>query len=267
MAQQDKTNPNMALWDQVKTTDKAFTKTVEMDGRSVTTINGTYIARRATEVFGPIGKGWGFDILQDRMDQGAPIFGGTGENHRVIAHELMHTILLKFWYLRGGKKNYITQFGHTPFVRGSKYGPYTDFDAPKKSVTDAMKKCLSLAGFSADVHLGMFDDPIYVEGLDLKKRLEEAGDKDTVLDEAKGEFKEWLSRQLSALERSPTAQSLQLICKQLVETARAKASIVNYNPDDIEQRIKEVAQVREQELNDNPPRIELASETLSPAQE
>ncbi|EAA3799439.1 hypothetical protein DOQ73_24615, partial [Salmonella enterica subsp. enterica] len=156
MATKKAENANMALWDQVKTTDKAFTKTAELDGRQVTSINGTYIARRATEIFGPIGKGWGFDIIEDRFDQGAPICVGSGENTRVIAYELMSTIRLKFWYLRGGRKNYISQYGHTPFVRNGKWGPYTDFDAPKKSVTDAIKKCLSLAGFSADIHLGMF---------------------------------------------------------------------------------------------------------------
>lgn len=72
MAQQDKTNPNMALWDQVKTTDKAFTKTVEMDGRSVTTISGTYIARRATGSVRPHRQGWGFDVSRTAWTRAHP---------------------------------------------------------------------------------------------------------------------------------------------------------------------------------------------------
>ncbi|MCO7556161.1 hypothetical protein A7D27_10050 [Pseudomonas sp. 1D4] len=236
---QSKQNPNMALWESVQTTDTKYTKTANLDGRTVTSINGTYIAMRATEVFGPVGKGWGFDILVDRMDQGAPILNKEGA---VIGHELMHTILLKFWYLRGGKKNYITQYGHTPFVRKSQYGPYTDFDAPKKSVTDAMKKCLSLAGFSADVHLGMFDDQTYLEGLELKKRLEDAGDPESAMDEVKEEFKTWLRSQLEALKRAPNPRALDLMRKQIAEKARAKALVVKFDPADIEARINEVAE-------------------------
>jgi hypothetical protein len=245
---QDKANPNMALWEQVCTTDMAHTKTMDLEGRSVTTINGMYIAMRATEVFGPIGKGWGYDILEERFDNGAPIMAGSGENYRVIAHDVMHTIKLKLWYLRAGKKNHIIQFGHTPFIRGSKYGPYTDFDAPKKSLTDAIKKCLSLAGFSADVHMGMFEDPIYIEGLELKKRLEEAGDADSVLDEAKAEFKEWLSRQISALPRCPNERALKQMYQLIVQQACAKAVVVKFNPADVEARITAAYNARMEEL-------------------
>ena len=161
---QDKANPKMAVWNQVSTTPVQYTETVHFDGRDITQIDGMYVVMRATELFGPIGKGWGFDIIEDRFDKGAPLLDKNGE---VMAWELMHTLLLKLWYVHAGKRCYSTQYGHTPFVRKGQYGPYTDFDACKKSLTDAIKKCLSLAGFCADVYLGMFDDPIYVEGLAL----------------------------------------------------------------------------------------------------
>lgn len=245
---QDKANPNMALWDQVCTTNMEHTKTQNFDGRDVTSINGMYIVMRATEVFGPIGKGWGFDILEDRFDKGAPLTVGKGDNITVIGHEQVHTIKLKLWYLRAGKKNYITQYGHTPFVFKTTWGIKTETDPAKKSLTDAIKKCLSLAGFSADVHLGMFDDPIYIEGLELKKRLEEAGDADSVLDDAKTEFKEWLSRQVSALPRCPNERALHLMYQQIVQQARAKAVVVKFNPDEVEARIKAAYESRMAEL-------------------
>lgn len=254
MATQEKANPNMALWDAVKTTDKTHTETIHLDGRDITTINGMYVVQRATEMFGPIGKGWGFDILEDRIDQGAPITSGSGDNIKVYAHELVHTIKLKLWYLRAGKKNYITQYGHTPFVRKGQYGPYTDFEAPKKSTTDAIKKCLSLAGFCADVHLGMFDDPIYVHGLELKQRLEEAGESGEaeVIKDVRAEFREWLDRQLSGLERAPNERSIDLIAKTIADQARAKAVVVRYDPSEVERRITEAANQRKQWLIDNP---------------
>ena len=249
------TNQNMALWDSVQTTDKAYTKTADLDGRSVTSINGTYVARRLTETFGPIGKGWGFDILEDRFDNGAPIWAGTKDDRRIVAHEVMHTIKLKAWYLRGGKKNYITHYGHTPFVRNSKYGPYTDFDAPKKSVTDAIKKAFSLAGFSADIHMGMFDDPTYLFGLELQKRLDEASEsgKQEVMDEAKAAFRAWVETQIEVIAATNNQRSLEAMRKTICEKAREKAKVVNYDPADVEHRINEAADERLQYLNDKYP--------------
>lgn len=254
MATQEKANPNMALWDQVKTTDITHTKTQNFDGRDITTINGLYVVMRATEVFGPIGKGWGYEILVDRFDQGAPITAGKSDDVRVIGHEQVHTIQLKLWYLRGGRKNYITQYGHTPFVRVGKYGPHTDFDAPKKSLTDAIKKCLSLAGFCADVHLGMFDDQNYLQGQQLKQRLEEAGEDEQteIMKTVRGEFRDWLDRQISALERVPNERAVELMAKNIADQARAKAAVVKYDPNEVERRITAAAEQRKQWLLENP---------------
>ncbi|WFS20598.1 hypothetical protein P9K38_09780 [Pseudomonas sp. 905_Psudmo1] len=243
----------MALWESVKTTDKAFTKTQKLEGRDVTSINGMYVVQRATETFGPIGKGWGYEILVDRFDQGAPIRDKkTGE---VIAHEQMHTILLKLWYVHGGKRNNVTQYGHTPFVREGSWGPYTDFDAPKKSLTDAIKKCLSLLGFCADVHLGMFEDEIYLQGLELKKRLEAAGEdgKQEVMDEAKAAFRAWVDTQIEVLASTNNQRALEAMRKNICEKAREKAKVVNYDPADVERRINEAADERLQYLNDKYP--------------
>lgn len=242
---QDKANPKMALWQSVEETNKAFTKPAELNGQLITTINGLYMIKRATEMFGPVGKGWGWEVLVDRYDDGAPLFAGK----EVVGCEKMHTIQIKLWYVQGGKRNHVTQFGHTSYVYKTSWGIKTDFDAPKKSLTDAIKKCLSLLGFCADVYLGMFDDPMYLEGLELKRRLEEAGDTDSVLGEAKTEFKEWLSRQISALPRCPNERALHLMYQQIVQQARAKALVVKFNPDEVEARIKAVYEERMAELN------------------
>lgn len=254
MATQGKPNQNMALWDQVKTTDMNHTKVSSFEGRNITSINGMYVVMRATEVLGPIGKGWGFDILEDRIDQGAPITTGKSDDIRVIGHEQVHTILLKLWYLRAGRRSYITQYGHTPYVMKTSWGIKTDFDYAKKSLTDAMKKCLSLAGFCADVHLGMFDDPIYIQGLELKQRLEYAGEdeKSEVMKDVRGEFREWLDRQISAISLVPNERAIDLMSKAIIDQARAKAEVVKYDPNDIERRITEAAEQRKQWLIENP---------------
>lgn len=242
-------NPKMAIWEQVKETDKDFTKTAQLDGRPVTSINTLYMVQRATEQFGPLGKGWGYEVLVDRFDRGAPIMAKDGAT--VLDYEQMHTMQIKLWYVHGGKRNQITHYGHTPYVRKSQYGPYTDFDAPKKSLSDAIKKCLSMLGFCADVYLGMFEDETYLEGLNLKKALEEAGESgaDQVLTEAKKEYGDWLKGQIRAIEACPNERALTLITKQVVQSARAKALVVKVNPDSIETRINEAADARRAVLN------------------
>ena len=50
---------------------------------------------------------------------------------------------------------------------------FHDEEAPKKSITDAMTKCLSLLGFAAEIHLGLYDDNKYASD-----RQREAGKSD-----------------------------------------------------------------------------------------
>lgn len=237
---------HLAIWDQVKETDPRFTKNAKVDGQDITAISGVYQIMRATETFGPVGEGWGWDILWERFDEGAPLLGNDGQ---IITHEKTHTLYLRVWYRHEGTTRHVRQFGHTRYLYKTEWGYKTDHEYAKKSLTDAIKKCLSCLGFSADIHLGMFDDVTYVEGLKLKQRLDEAGDPETAMDEAKEEFKAWLRAQLDALAAAPNARALDLMRKQIAEKARAKAPVVNFNPAEIELRVNEAAEVRLQQLN------------------
>jgi len=155
---------NKELWNAVAVTNPNFVKSFTRGGGfSGTAINATYQAQKATETFGPCGIGWGIDILEERYQNGAPLtLDGT-----VVGHEVIHVLRAKLWYLYQGKRGEVIHFGQTPFVGRNKNGFFTDEEAPKKSMTDAMSKCLSLIGFSADVHLGLYDDNKYVA--DLRK--------------------------------------------------------------------------------------------------
>lgn len=149
---------NLALWRRVEKTDPQYTKPFSRGGGfRGTAVNGTYLARKATEAFGPMGIGWGLEILDEELMQGAPLGDG--------AFELVHKVRVKLWYVLDGQRGEVVQFGQTTFVGRNKNGLYTDEEAPKKSLTDAMSKCLSLLGFAADVHLGRFDDNKYVNDL------------------------------------------------------------------------------------------------------
>lgn len=153
---------NTALWQAVEKTDPAFTKQFSRGGGfKGTATNATYLARKATEQFGPCGLGWGMSVIDEQIIDGAPfLVEGV-----VVGHEKIHKVRAKLWYVQDGKRGEVEQFGQTQIVGKNKNGYYTDEEAPKKSLTDCMSKCLSLLGFSADIHLGLYDDNKYVAKL------------------------------------------------------------------------------------------------------
>ncbi|NEX63424.1 hypothetical protein [Noviherbaspirillum galbum] len=162
-------NPdNLTLWNGVRTPDPAHTKGFTRGGGfSGTSINSTYLAQLATAVFGPMGIGWGIEIEDEKYVDGAPIIAPNGTT---TCREVIHVVRVRLWYRSTTEKQpdgrpavgAVIQYGQTTFIGKNKYGPFTDEEAPKKSLTDAMSKCLSLLGFGADVFLGRFDDNKYV---------------------------------------------------------------------------------------------------------
>jgi hypothetical protein len=119
----------------------------------------------ATELWGQNGKGWGLDIVDEQYVPGAPIL----VNDNVVGNEIIHVVRVQLWY-REGEEVYRTspQYGQTTFVGKNKNGMFTDEEAPKKSVTDGMLKCMSLLGFSADIFMGLYDDNKYVNDAKAK---------------------------------------------------------------------------------------------------
>lgn len=153
-------SPNLDLWLLVQQTDPKYTKEFNRGGGfKGTAINPTWLAKKATEAFGPCGIGWGLDILKEQLIEGPSAYNEAGQK---VATETIHTVLVQLWYVHGGKTGKVIQYGQTTMVGKNKYGWFTDEEAPKKSLTDAMSKCLSLLGFASDVHMGLFDDNKYV---------------------------------------------------------------------------------------------------------
>ena len=136
----DKTLDPLRLWSQVETTDPAHTRHVNQRG-GFTAIDAQWQVLQATTAFGgPMGVGWGFDWTREEGPADLFIIRG------------------RLWFTdpATGVEGAVEQYGAASF------GQRVDADAPKKAVTDAFTKCLSLLGFSADVFLGRFDDSKYV---------------------------------------------------------------------------------------------------------
>lgn len=145
-------NPNTKLWCSVEHTDPKFTKEFKRGGGfSGTAINPTWLHKQATAQFGPIGKGWGWIIHEERKE---PNPDGT---------VVIWLAKLSVWYSLDGQRHETPhQWGATEFIGKNKYGAFIDEEAPKKTITDAVSKCLSYLGFAADVFMGLYDDNKYV---------------------------------------------------------------------------------------------------------
>ncbi|WP_110708538.1 hypothetical protein [Salinicola sp. CR57] len=215
---------HMALWDRVKTTPESATKRANVNGQQITSIDTIHMIRMATREFGPMGIGWGYTIEEERFDQGQPYFDDNGA---LVAHEQTHTVRLLLWFMHGGQRGEVTQYGHTRAFYKSSMGKWvTDGEAPKKSTSDAMKKCLSLLGFSADIFSGLYDDQGYVEARRTEERLERSDNFDAELDQLRQEFKAWVERQSDMLRNKiPHPRSIEMVGGKALAQLGDRASI------------------------------------------
>ena len=112
------------------------------------------------------------------------------------------------WIKQDGERGEFEQYGSTPYLYKSKYGTTTDGEAPKKSLTDAIKKSLSMLGFSADVFLGMFDDKDYVNALADEQAIEQAEDKVAEEERQRLERLEYIASVIESLKNAKTPKEL-----------------------------------------------------------
>ena len=134
---------HMELWEQVCQTDPATTKKVRHRG-GFTSIDAQYQIKRATEMFGAYGSGWGMRNTQWGF---SPQGGGV-------------YMTAEFWY------TFEDVTGSFDIASDMKYE--VGQDVFKKLQTDCITKALSRIGFNSDVFEGMFDDNQYVEAMKEK---------------------------------------------------------------------------------------------------
>lgn len=151
---------NMDFWNRVMKTDPARVKPITGKQYKGNSPQPYYLVERMTAEFGMCGIGWGIEILSERME-------------RLSDTDVLHIAHVELWYEKDGKTGRIQQVGQTKAAyMSSKNALIVDEDAPKKSVTDAMTKCMSYLGFSGDIFSGHWDDSKYVEA--VRKEFEDA---------------------------------------------------------------------------------------------
>lgn len=213
---------NLSIWNQVEKTDTRYTKEAKVGGQQITSLNGTAMIMKATEVFGPVGIGFGWSITEERFDKGAEMFSGEGDKRASLGFELNHTVKILFWFKHEGERGELEQYGCTPYLYKSKFGTTTDGEAPKKSLTDAIKKSLSMLGFSADVFLGLFDDRDYVEQRRDEVMIEQAEDKVAEEERQKQERLDYIASVITTMQGAKSAGELKKIHDAAVRRLAAR---------------------------------------------
>ena len=122
---------NLDLWNTLKPTDPAAVKQVNQRG-GFSAVDAYWQFQRLTEVFGPCGKGWGYETTWD-----------------LYAPNEVVTARVELWWET--KEQRVTAMGTAAWKTGGQ--GRVDVDAPKKAQTDALTKAASMLGLSADIFL------------------------------------------------------------------------------------------------------------------
>lgn len=134
-------NGKLELWRQVRETDARYTRHVAQRG-GFTAISAYWQIQRATELWGPVGVGWGWDV--EWADGPGVVIARIALWHGA-RDQVVHAVGCSAW---GGQR--------------------VDTDAPKKALTDGVTKALSYLGFSADIFVDgkVMHDNKYVDQAD-----------------------------------------------------------------------------------------------------
>ena len=150
---------NLKLWDAHADIDPKFTKAITGKQYKGTSPNPQYVIKCLTELFGPVGQGFGWDVV--------------AEEFQPLGPEVLHWCRIKFWHT--DRANTFDSYGQTKASYISKDGKLiVDEDAPKKSLTDAIIKAASHVGIAANIFLGRWDDQKYVQEVNAEYRAEES---------------------------------------------------------------------------------------------
>jgi len=246
---------NMIIWDEVKTTDPDATKEYSGPGGfKGTSIKSMYHIQKATKLFGPVGIGWGWTIVSERIEDGHPITGKDDDGKSKLYENMMtkvHTLHLRLWYIINGQRGEVDHFGHTPFVYTNKFGVQMENEPAKKSLTDAIGKCLSMLGFSADIFLGEFDNQDYVEMARVETSIQKAEDKEAEIITRREELIDYIKRNLDTIEGAVTENEVNGLSKTAIRHLVRQAAIPSIKTvaesgqrkiqDAADKRLKEIA--------------------------
>lgn len=173
---------NLDNWEKLSRPPAEALKTIK-GGRlgGMTDINPQWRYKAMTEVFGPCGDGWTYDIVRLWTEP------GTDGQVCVFAHINLFV----------GQHSPIPGIGGSMLVAKEREGLRTNDEAYKMAITDALSVAMKMLGVGADIYMGRWDGSKYREPIQEGKGVIKPTDGAwEALDE---ETKEWMRRQAMSI--------------------------------------------------------------------
>ena len=218
-------NDNMKIWDQLQHTDPNATKTAPSKwGKKITTIDPMSQIQSMTSMFGPVGKGWKYEV-----------------EYKYIDGLVFAEVKIKWFDKQWNEYGPVCSVQNLTNTRGG-----LDDEAPKKAMTDAMTKAFSHLGLNADVFLGKFDNIKYVEEMKHKFSKEIPQQKSGPKHGSESTHVKSVQRIISEIERCQNIYNFRKVVKNnqpFIDTALKNRNVANFT------LIDDVIKNKERELN------------------
>lgn len=133
----------MLIYGALQETPKNATKPIAAGRlKGFTDINPMYRIKKLTELFGPCGIGWVYEVTHRELQEGA-----NGEKKAFVQ------IALRYANPETGEWSApVYGDGGSSFISAERNGLYTDDECYKKAITDAIGSACKMLGMSADIY-------------------------------------------------------------------------------------------------------------------
>ena len=212
---------NLSLWDKVKKTDPAHTKPGSKGKFNFTSVAPMYQNWKATEQFGIQGIGWGVLVGSEVFTEKE--YGTT----TILSYDAV------LYFIDDGVRGEIPIHASekscymTNGYNGKEGYMKIDDEVRKKVVTNAKTKGLSELGFSADIFMGQFDDPNYVDYLNFEIGLEKAEDKAQEIKSKIDELNEWCKKECACYLAIKSKRTLDLLLAGHKQKLQGRCRLLN----------------------------------------
>jgi len=212
---------NLKLWNEVQKTDPAYTKQASKGAHNFTSVAPMYQNKKATEQFGVQGIGWGVVVGSEVFTEKE--YGTT----TILSYDATMFFILDG--VRGEIPIHASEKScyKTNGYKGKEGYIKIDDEVRKKVVTNAKTKGLSELGFSADIFMGMFDDPNYVDYLNFEIGLEKADDKEQEVKVKIEEFNEWCKKECECYKAIKNKRTLDLLLAGHKSKLQGRCQLLN----------------------------------------
>jgi len=143
---------NIKIWNAVKQPPPTALKPI-MAGRlkGKSDVNPVWRYQALTELFGPCGIGWKYEIVR--------LWNEPGDNGQVFAFATVNLYIQtnSMW------SEPIPGIGGSMLIANERSGPYSSDEAYKMAVTDALSVACKMIGVAADVYAGKWDGSKYAQ--------------------------------------------------------------------------------------------------------